>query len=82
MLQDCQTCLTVFKLTTIKLSVQRFVPSPSARPAGTANASTGGIANASPSTSVQVCQASPPQTLHFTWSFCLLVEFHAFHIVC
>ncbi len=45
--------------------------------AGTAIASTAGTANATPSTSVQVCSGSPLQTLHFPGtSACLLICTH------
>ena len=78
-ISDAAAAVQVFKAQHLN---QHDIPSPSARPAGTANASTAGTANAPPSASVQVCSASPPQTLHFTWNLCLLVDFHALHLVC
>jgi len=78
-ISDAAAAVQVFKA---QLLNQHDIASTSALPTGTANAITAGTANATPSTSVQVCSASPPQTLHFTWTLCLLVDFHAFHLLC
>jgi len=73
-ISDTAAAVHVFKA---QLLDQRDIPSPSASTAGTANASTAaGIANASPSTSLQVCQASTPQTLHSP------IEFHLHFTLC
>jgi len=67
-ISDNAAAVQVFKA---QLLNQHDILSPSAQPAQPA-----GTATATPSTSMQVCQASLLQNLHFTWILCLLAGCH------